>query len=126
MMAPVIEHGAASDPFPVSNGVKQGCVLAPTLFSLQFATMLFAALSKTSSGINVRYRCDGRFFDLRRLKAKTKVLEALVRDFLFADDCALVAVNEPDLQELTRSARTHQLHVRSSQSFWTDHQPAEN
>ena len=100
MMARVIEHGAASDPFPVSNGVKQGCVLAPTLFSLLFATMLFAALSKTSSGINVRYRCDGRFFDLRRLKAKTKVLEALVRDFLFADDCALVAVNEPDLQEL--------------------------
>ena len=100
MMARVIEHGAASDPFPVSNGVKQGCVLAPTLFSLLFASMLFAALSKTSSGINVRYRCDGRFFDLRRLKAKTKVLEALVRDFLFADDCALVAVNEPDLQEL--------------------------
>ena len=55
MMARVIEHGAASDPFPVSNGVKQGCVLAPTLFSLLFATMLFAALSKTSSGINVRY-----------------------------------------------------------------------
>ena len=100
MMARMIEHGAASDPFPVSNGVKQGCVLAPTLFSLLFASMLFAALSKTSSGINVRYRCDGRFFDLRRLKAKTKVLEALVRDFLFADDCALVAVNEPDLQEL--------------------------
>ena len=100
MMARVIEHGAASDTFPVSNGVKQGCVLATTLFSLLFATMLFAALSKTSSGINVRYRCDGRFFDLRRLKAKTKVLEALVRDFLFADDCALVAVNEPDLQEL--------------------------
>ena len=100
MMARVIEHGSASDPFPVSNGVKQGCVLAPTLFSLLFASMLFAALSKTSSGINVRYRCDGRFFDLRRLKAKTKVLEALVRDFLFADDCALVAVNEPDLQEL--------------------------
>ena len=100
MMAREIEHGAASDPFPVSNGVKQGCVLASTLFSLLFATMLFAALSKTSSGINVRYRCDGRFFDLRRLKAKNKVLEALVRDFLFADDCALVAVIEPDLQEL--------------------------
>ena len=34
MMARVIENGDVSDPFPVTNGVKQGCVLAPTLFSL--------------------------------------------------------------------------------------------
>lgn len=100
MMARVVENGSVSEPFPVSNGVKQGCVLAPTLFSLMFATMLFAALSMTNAGITIRFRTDGRFFDLRRLKAKTKVLEALVRDFLFADDCALAALNEPDLQEL--------------------------
>eukprot|EP00745_Piridium_sociabile_P040226 TRINITY_DN767_c0_g1_i3.p1 TRINITY_DN767_c0_g1~~TRINITY_DN767_c0_g1_i3.p1 ORF type:complete len:1045 (-),score=247.16 TRINITY_DN767_c0_g1_i3:182-3316(-) len=100
MMARVIENGSMSDPFPVSNGVKQGCVLAPTLFSLLFATMLFAAMSQTDAGITIRYRTDGRFFDLRRLKTRTKVLEALVRDFLFADDCALAAHSEPDLQEL--------------------------
>ena len=34
MMARVVENGDVSDPFPVTNGVKQGCVLAPTLFSL--------------------------------------------------------------------------------------------
>ena len=28
-----------SDPFPVSNGVKQGYLLAPTLFILMFATI---------------------------------------------------------------------------------------
>lgn len=100
MMARIVENGDVSDPFPVSNGVKQGCVMAPTLFSLMFASMLFSALSKSDAGITIRYRCDGRLFDLRRLKAKTKVLEALVRDFLFADDCALAALNEPDLQEL--------------------------
>ena len=103
MMARIVENGDVSDPFPVSNGVKQGCVLAPTLFSLMFATMLFCALSKTDAGITIRYRYDGRFFDLRRLKAKTKVLEALVRDFLFADDCALSALNEAELQELATS-----------------------
>ena len=37
MMARVIHDGAVSEPFPVMNGVKQGCVLAPTLFSLLFA-----------------------------------------------------------------------------------------
>ena len=55
MMARVIENGDVSDPFPVTNGVKQGCVLAPTLFSLLFAEMS-AALAKTSAGTTIRYR----------------------------------------------------------------------
>ena len=46
MMARVIENGDVSEPFPVSNGVKQVWVLAPTLFSLLFAEMLSAALSQ--------------------------------------------------------------------------------
>mgnify|MGYP000049552459 CR=1 FL=1 len=66
-----------------------------------FATMLFSALSTTDADINVCYRCNGHFFDLRHLKAKTKVLEAFACDFLFSDDCVLnTALNEPDLQEL--------------------------
>ena len=36
MQAQVQDNGAFSKPFPVSNGVKQGCVLAPTLFSMMF------------------------------------------------------------------------------------------
>ena len=100
MFCRVIENGDASDPFPVSNGVKQGCVLAPTLFSLLFAQMLSAALSQTEAGVKIHYRTDGDFFNLRRLKSYTKVTRAIVRDFLFADDCALVAHSEADLQEL--------------------------
>ena len=75
-----------SDPSPVSNGVKQGYLLAPTLFTLIFATMLFSALSATYTGINVRCRCDVLFFNLRCLKVKSKVVEALTL--------------EPDLGEL--------------------------
>ena len=71
-----------------------------------FATMQFSALSAPDTGMTVRYRCDGRFFDLRRLKARTKVLEALARDFLFAEDCALAALNEPNLQELASCPST--------------------
>ena len=87
-----------SDPFPVTNGVKQGCVLAPTLFCLLFAEMLSAALAKTNAGTMIRCRSDARLFDLRRLKANTKVQEALVRDFLFADDYAVAAHSEEYLQ----------------------------
>ena len=100
MMARVLHDGDLSEPFPVSNGVKQGCVLAPTLFSLMFAEMLSSALANTDAGIRIRFRTDGRFFDLRRLKAYTKVHEALVRDFLFADDCAFAAHTEAELQTL--------------------------
>ena len=43
MIARVIENGDVSSPFPVTSGVKQGCVVAPTLFSLLFAEMLSVA-----------------------------------------------------------------------------------
>lgn len=100
MLARVIENGEVSDSFPVSNGVKQGCVLAPTLFSLLFAQMLAAALQECDAGINIHYRTDGPFFNLRRLRSRTKVKRTIVRDFLFADDCALAAHTEEDLQKL--------------------------
>ena len=35
----VIIRGDTSDAFPVNHGVKQGCVLAPTLFTLSLAAM---------------------------------------------------------------------------------------
>ena len=60
--------------------------------------MLPAALAKTSAGTTIRYTTDGRFFDMRRLKGNTKVQEAQVRDFLFADDRALAVHSEEDLQ----------------------------
>ena len=87
--------------FPITNGVKQGCVLAPTLFSILFSLMLISAFKDSSSGINVRYRTDRGVFDIRSLKAKTKTTDALIRDLLYADDCAIVTHSEADLQELT-------------------------
>ena len=65
MMARVTENGDVSDPFPDTNGVKQGCVEAPILFSLLFAEMLSAALAKTSAGTMICYRTDVYFFDLQ-------------------------------------------------------------
>ena len=47
MLARIQNDGEFSDPFPVANGVKQGCVLAPTLFSMMFSAMLTAAFQVT-------------------------------------------------------------------------------
>ncbi len=41
---------------------------------------------------------SGKLFNLRRLRAKTKVQEATTHDFIFADDCALNASTQSDNQ----------------------------
>ena len=48
MQARVQNDGEFSEPFEVTNGVKQGCVLAPTLFSMMFSAMLMDALTLVS------------------------------------------------------------------------------
>ena len=50
MLAPIQNNGEFSDPFPVTNGIKQGSVLAPTLFSMMFSAMLTAALQDGDNG----------------------------------------------------------------------------
>ena len=98
MQARVQDSGESSEPFPVSNGVKQGCVLAPTLFSLMFSAMLTYAFDGTDTGIGIKWRFDGSVFNLRRLQAKTKVKSDTINDFLFADDAALNATSEANMQ----------------------------
>ena len=65
-----VKHsGEMSDPFPIDNGVKQGCVLSPTLFALFFSLMLKEAMEDVPEGIYIRFRIrtDGSVFSLRRL-----------------------------------------------------------
>ncbi|VDL98804.1 unnamed protein product [Schistocephalus solidus] len=53
MMARVIDNGTVSEAFGVTNGVKQGCVLAPTLFSPMFSAMLMDAYRDERPGIRI-------------------------------------------------------------------------
>ena len=96
-------NSSDDDEFPVTNGVKQGCVLAPTLFSFLFSMMLLSAFKDSDPGIQITYRTEGGVFNTQRLKAKTKVTKSLVRDLLYADDCATVAHLKDDHQRLTDS-----------------------
>ena len=101
MQAQVLDQGAFSSTFTVSNGVKQGCVLAPTLFSIMFAMLIHDTFRDSGdAGIYLNSRTDGGVFNLRRLQAKTKVTQILARELLFADDCALVAHSHQHIQKL--------------------------
>ena len=73
MQARVQNDGEYSEPFPVTNGVKQGCVMAPKLFSMMFSAMLTDAFQDVDAGFPIRYRFDGKLLNLRRLQAKSKV-----------------------------------------------------
>ena len=98
MTGQVLSDSEASEPFSISNGVKQGCVLAPVLFNLFITCMLNYATRDLEQGVCLRYRLDGSLFDLHRLTAKTKTVKKTVLEALFADDCALMAHRESDLQ----------------------------
>ena len=89
-----------SKPFDTFSGVKQGCMLAPTLFGIFFALVLKHAFGTAQEGIYLRTRSDGSLFNLARLKARTKVRKALIRNMLLANDAAVVIHTQRELQLL--------------------------
>ena len=99
MLARVQNDGEFSDPFPVTNGLKQGCVLASTLFSMMFSARLTDAFQDGGNGIPIRYRFDGKLFNLRRLQAKFNVQTEVLDEFLFADDMAKSTPTEKKMQK---------------------------
>ena len=94
MQARVQNDGEYSEPFPVTNRVKQGYVLAHTLFSIMFSAMLTDAFQDVGAGFPIRYRFDGKLLNLRRLQAKSKVQTDVVDRLLYADDLAEIAKAE--------------------------------
>ena len=91
-VAHVQDSSDSSKPFHVTNRVKQGCVLAPTLLNLMFSAMFTDAFCDGAVDVGVRYCTDGALSNLRRLKAKTTPEVDTVRDLFFADDCVLYVV----------------------------------
>nr|VZI01508.1 unnamed protein product [Spirometra erinaceieuropaei] len=98
MMARVTDNGAVSEAFAVTNGVKQGCMLAPTLFSLLVPAMLMDAYRDERPGIRIAYRTDCHLLNQRRMHFQSRVSTTTVHELLFADDCALNTTSEEEMQ----------------------------
>ena len=96
----VLYDGEQSGSFNINTGVKQGCVIAHTLFSIFLAAFISLAAVDQAKGVDIIYRTDGELFNMRRLKAKTKVKATSIVDLQYADDsdCAIAAHTEADLQ----------------------------
>ena len=101
MLGRVSIGGEFSEPFPVTNGVRQGCIADPILFNLFYAAMLSEATKNLHCGIYIGFCTSGKLFNLNRLQACTKVFEQILHEFLYADDCALEAHSQQDIQLIT-------------------------
>ena len=61
--------------------------------------MLTDAFQDGDNGLPIRYRFDGKLFNLRRLQVKSKVQTEVLDEFLFADDMAKGAPTEEKMQK---------------------------
>ena len=90
--------------------------------------MLTDAFRSGEMGIDLRYRTDGKLFNLRRLHAKTRVKITTACDFLFADDCALNATNQLEMQLCINNFATacsdFGLTISTKKTMMMMHQPA--
>ena len=100
MCAQVVMAGSQSSSFPVEVEVKQGCVLAPTIFNLLLVAITLVSHRdlQSSDCVGIEYRLDGGFINLRRLQAKTKTSFAMISALQYADDAAFPSHTADGLQ----------------------------
>ena len=100
MLARVLTNGGSSEPFKVTSGVKQGCVIAPTLFTIFIASVLHIIRDDLPPGIEISYRMDGKLFNLARLKSTSKTSARSLLEFQYADDNCVATHREDHLQQI--------------------------
>ena len=98
MMVNISIGGEVSESFRVTNGVKQGCLLAHTLFSIFLSAMLDDAFR--DMGDYIQSRQSANLFNVAHFSAKTKTTLIPMRELLFADDSALVAHSAEEIQKI--------------------------
>ena len=81
MLASVQNDGEFSDPFPVINGKAR---LYTSFNTVQYEVFCHAyrCFPGCDNGIPIRYRFDGKVFNLRRLRAKSRVQIKVLDEFL--------------------------------------------
>ena len=105
MMATVLISGGDFEPFEVKTGVKQGCIKAPTLFSIFIAVVIRITNPRIPTQIHINYRLDGKVLNFTRLKSKTKISNTALVELQYADDNDIAAQSETDPQTILDAFR---------------------
>ena len=80
----VINDNKLTEPFQVNTGVKQGCILSPTLFSLAIDWIMVRTLGNRRTGIQWS-------------------LTSILEDLDYADDLGLLSSRHQDIQQKTET-----------------------
>ena len=72
MQASVTQGTNHSNKFAVTNGVKQGCILAPSLSSLYLSAMLGVAFDDSLDGVSIQTQHKADLFKFLTLKREQK------------------------------------------------------
>lgn len=91
MTIAVLCNGSKTEPFRFEIGVRQGCIIAPTLFTVFVVAVLHITGHSLSIGVQTTYRIDDKLFNLNSFRAKSKIFYTSNMELQYADDNAIVA-----------------------------------
>ena len=74
MNATVLTNHGFGEAFKMTTDVKQGCVIAPTLFSMFLGTVLYLVRENLPPGVKVTYRIDGKLFNITDYELRPRYL----------------------------------------------------
>ena len=90
-------YGRVSEEFLIRNGVRQGDVLAPTLFNLFFDAVICMAMQKhPEHGLTVLYHPEAELVGSR----KQMNCQTVISDLEYADDMCLISDSMDKLEEM--------------------------
>ena len=99
-MVNIRNGGEFSDTFAITNNVKPGYVLAPTLFSILLSAMLEEAFRDIEDGVYIQSYQNTDLFTVAHFRAKTNTTNILVRELLFADDSTRIVQSGKNMQRI--------------------------
>ena len=99
-MSAVVRVGDSNtDAIEVTNGLRQGCTMAPTLFNLYFSAMVQCWRDRCpQAGVTVRFKMGRKLVGDRT--AKSRLQEVRVTELQFADDVALYATTREKMEQV--------------------------